>query len=70
VTIPRLPSHPPMPRGRLMDAETVARDVLQGAHSAQWVKRYVPHKIRLGHRTVRWYEDDVRRYIEELRGRA
>jgi len=35
--------------------------------SAGWVKVHVPHKVRLGHRTVRWYEIDVKLWLESQR---
>ena len=54
---------PPAPpdRGRLLTPDQVAE--LVGSVSPAWVRRTVPGKIVLGQRTVRWYEDDVRRWI-------
>ncbi len=66
---PRLHAGPPAPpdRGRLMDAETIAREKLAGAVSAKWVRTNAPHKVKLGHSTVRWYERDVDAWLESLR---
>jgi predicted DNA-binding transcriptional regulator AlpA len=57
---------PPPDRGRLLDAKQVAA-MVGGSVSQAWVRRNLPHKVVLGHRTVRWFEFDVRRYLEELR---
>ena len=35
--------------------------------SEAWVRRNVPNKVTLGHSTVRWFEEDVRRWLEESR---
>ena len=35
--------------------------------SAAWVRRHVPHKLELGHSTVRWFEADVRAWLEARR---
>ena len=51
-------------RGRLLTVAEVAHIV---GRSAGWVKAHVPHKIRLGHRTVRWYELDVKVWLESQR---
>jgi len=53
---------PPPNRGRLLTAAQVAETI--GSVSSAWVRRYVPHKLRLGHSTVRWYEHDVLTWIE------
>ena len=58
----------PPDRGRLLSASEVAR--LIGGVSAAWVRRQVPHKLTLGHSTVRWYEADVRRWLERCRASA
>lgn len=62
---PLLPFHPPPPvdRGPLLTAEAVAA-LVQGVSPA-WVRRTVPGKLRLGQRTVRWYRDDVLRWIAQ-----
>jgi hypothetical protein len=54
-------------RGRLLTPDEVATEVLRGEVSPAWVRRNVGYKIRLGRRTVMWYEADVRRWIEEQR---
>lgn len=59
------PTAPPPDRGRLLTAAQVAD--LVGGVSAAWVRRHVPHKLQLGHSTVRWYESDVRGWLEERR---
>jgi predicted DNA-binding transcriptional regulator AlpA len=57
----------PLDRGRLLSADEVAR--LIGEVSSAWVRRHVPHKLTLGHSTVRWYEGDVRAWLERCRSR-
>jgi predicted DNA-binding transcriptional regulator AlpA len=59
------PPTPPPDRGRLLTAREVA-DIAGGVSEA-WVRRNVPHKLTLGHSTVRWYELDVRRWLEDRR---
>lgn len=65
----REPSGPPVPRGRLLSAEQVATDLLHSSLSPAWVRRNLPHRIELGHSTVRWFETDVMAWIEARRGR-
>ena len=68
---PPLPFHVPTAppdRGPLLTAEQVAAVV--GGVSPAWVRRSVPGKLALGHRTVRWYELDVRMWIAGRRGSA
>ena len=60
-TVPALPPD----RGRLLTADQVAE--LVGGVSTAWVRRTVPHKLALGHSTVRWYEADVRAWLEKSR---
>jgi hypothetical protein len=64
-----LPLHPPVEappdRGDLLDAAGVAA-LIPGV-SAAWVRRHVPHKVTLGHSTVRWFEGDVRAWLESRR---
>ena len=55
-------------RGPLLTAEQVA--ALIGGVSTAWVRRVVPFKLHLGQRTVRWYERDVRAWLESRRGAA
>lgn len=59
------PPEPPPDRGRLMTPDEVAD--LIGDVSPEWVRRNVPHKLDLGHNTKRWWEYDVRDWLEELR---
>ena len=59
---------PPPDRGPLLSPEQVAE--LIGGVSAAWVRRVVPGKLRLGQRTCRWYERDVRTWLETRRGAA
>jgi predicted DNA-binding transcriptional regulator AlpA len=66
----RLPAPPPVlppDRGRLLTGEEVA-SLIGGNVSTSWVRRTVPHKLTLGHSTVRWYERDVREWLEQRRG--
>jgi len=64
------PSAPPPDRGRLLTAAQVAAELLGGTVSPSWVRRHVPHKLTLGHSTCRWYELDVREWLETRRARA
>ena len=67
-----VPKNPgvPLPRGPLMSAEEVADVCFSGTVRPKWVRENVPHKIQLGHSTVRWYRDDVLAYIESRRESA
>jgi len=60
-----VPAGPPPDRGRLLRPKDVAEII--GGVSEAWVRRRVPFKLDLGHSTVRWYEDDVRAWLEERR---
>ena len=53
----------PPHRGRLLTAAQVAELLFSSTVSAAWVRRNVPHKVVLGHSTVRWYEADVGAWI-------
>jgi len=53
------------PYGRLLNAHQVADRI--GGVSPDWVRRNVPGKISLGHSTKRWYEADLRQWIESRR---
>ena len=57
---------PPADRGPLLSSAQVAQ--LIGGVSPEWVRRTVPHKVTLGQRTVRWYEYDVKAWLESRRG--
>ena len=63
----REPFGPPVPRGRLLSAEQVATELLHGSVGPAWVRRHLPHGVRLGHSTVRWFEADVTWWIEARR---
>jgi hypothetical protein len=67
---PAGPLAPPPDRGRLLTAEQVAAELFSGTVSPAWVRRHVPHKIVLGHSTVRWYELDVLEWIAAQRDGA
>ena len=58
-------------RGRLLDAREIAREIFRETVSPDWVKRNVApdRKLRLGHSTVRWWENDVLTWINQ-RGTA
>jgi predicted DNA-binding transcriptional regulator AlpA len=55
------PPSPPPDRGKLLSVAEVAELVDM---SQAWCRRHIPYKITLGHSTVRWHEDDVRRWLE------
>jgi len=56
---------PPPDRGQLLAPAEVVE--LVGGVSEAWVRKYVPHRVALGHRTVRWYKGDVRAWLESRR---
>jgi predicted DNA-binding transcriptional regulator AlpA len=58
---------PPADRGRLLTAAQVAAELFNDSVSTAWVRRNVPHKVVLGHSTVRWYAGDVKGWIDTLR---
>jgi len=58
---------PPADRGRLLTAAQVAAELFTDTVSAAWVRRNIPHKVVLGHSTVRWYAADVQAWINTLR---
>ena len=58
---------PPADRGRLLTAAQVAVELFTDTVSAAWVRRNIPHKVVLGHSTVRWYAADVQAWINTLR---
>ncbi len=63
--VPGSDSADPPRRGRLLTAQEVA-DII-GDRSPAWVRRTVPHKVALGHSTVRWFEQDVREWLDQCR---
>lgn len=67
--------HPPaLPedRGRLISAQEIGEELFRGSRSADWVKRVVcpEGRLTLGHSTVRWWEYDVLKWIQEQSGEA
>ncbi len=58
---------PPADRGRLLTAAQVAAELFNDTVSAAWVRRNIPHKVVLGHSTVRWYAADVQAWISTKR---
>jgi hypothetical protein len=55
---------PPERIGRLLDNEEVATEVFRGKVTPQWVRRrLMAGRVRLGHRTVLWEEETVKRWI-------
>jgi hypothetical protein len=57
----------PAPRGPMIDARTIATELFAGSVSEQWVRANVPNRVKLSHRTIRWYRVDVERWIAERR---
>lgn len=65
----------PAPRGPLMNAEQIAVEFFgwveggdnRDARSPKWVKANAPHKVVLGHSTVRWYRTDIEAWIASKR---
>ena len=49
---------------RLLTPRDVARILGQ---SEAWVRRSVPGKVSLGHRTVRWFAEDVQKWLASVR---
>jgi hypothetical protein len=64
------PVAPPRPRGRLLFTDDVRREFFHDRKSAWWIRRTVApnKKIRLGHSTVAWYEDDIVAWLDALKG--
>ena len=57
---------PPPDRGSLLTVDEV-RAIVGDQVSRIWVYRHVPHRVKLSYRVVRWYEADVRAWLEGLR---
>lgn len=55
------------PRGPMIDARTIAADLFGGTVSEAWVRANVPGRVKLSHRTIRWYRGDVERWINDQR---
>lgn len=70
-TLSIAPADPDLPpdRGPLMTPDEIAQDpdLFRGKVSAQWVRRNVRPKIRLGHSTVMIYKRDAYDWIESRR---
>lgn len=58
---------PPADRGRLLNAASVSELFFGGEVEPRWVMEHVHPKVRFGHRTVFFYENDVRAWIESHR---
>jgi hypothetical protein len=58
-------------RGRLMAPAQIRTEIFADAVSLWWVRKNVAprDKITLGRSTVRWYEFDVYRWLDERKGR-
>ena len=57
---------PPERIGRLLDAAEVAAQLFCGKVTPQWVRRSLQAgRVRLGHRTVLWEEETVKRWIAQ-----
>lgn len=61
-------------RGPLLDPKAVAVLIFPGTKprdlvgKMKWVREHVPSKVSLGHKTVAWFEADVRWWLEDRRG--
>jgi hypothetical protein len=64
---PKATLTPPPDRGQLLDAGQVAERFFGGRVKPRWVMEHVPCKVRLGHRTVFFYEADVRAWLDQHR---
>ena len=64
---PTKPVDLPPDRGNLMNAEDIAGKLLGGSRSPCWVRRNVPGKMDLGHRTKMWWEYDVIEWIDSTK---
>ena len=51
----------------MVDARTIASDLFAGTVSEAWVRVNVPGRVKLSHRTIRWYRADVEHWILERR---
>lgn len=69
--VPRSDFRPP--RGPVVDAAWIVRhyhtdpDSGKPTRTEKWVRQTVPNKMRLGHSTVGWFQDDVVDYYEKMR---
>jgi hypothetical protein len=69
-TVGAAPLPSPVPRGRLLFVEDVRGEVFNDRVTSWWVRRNVAPaaKIRLGHSTVAWYEEDVWAWVNGRKG--
>ena len=60
----------PVQRGRLMFPSDIREDIFGGRRSESWIRRYfAPEcKIRIGHSTVGWFENDAYNWLESRKG--
>ena len=61
---PVLALTPPPDRGRLLSPAEVGALI---GRSPAWVRRHVTPKVAIGHSTVRYFEADVRAWIDARR---
>jgi len=47
-----------------MTAQEIAAEIFRGHRSAEWVRRNLPNKKRMGHSTVMWWENEVIKSID------
>lgn len=57
---------PPPARGRWLTVDDV-RALLANQVSRDWTYANVPHKVKMSHRCVGWWEYDVLAWLEGLR---
>ena len=57
----------PVPRGPLMTAKQIASELFGGSVSEKWVRAHAPHRVKLSHRPVLWYRNDVLQWIDDKR---
>jgi hypothetical protein len=50
-----------------MTAKMIVEEFFHGEVSESWVRRNVPGKLDLGHRTKLWYSTDVQVWLESKR---
>jgi predicted DNA-binding transcriptional regulator AlpA len=62
------PVETPRDRGPLLTDTEVAKllklDNPESKQARLWVRRHVPHKRRIGHQTLRWFQADVLEWVE------
>ena len=67
ITRPTEAVEPPPDRGKLMNAADIVSDLYRGRVKACWVRRHVPGKMTMGHRTVFWWEYEVIQWIDSTK---